>query len=114
MLPHTLSANALDFAQTLVRMNTVSDNSNLELIHFIRDHLARLGVESRLTYNANKTKANTNASAETCTVLGPASKRRLVNTTELNPWEKPCPGLYRDSGGASIAQAGDVQEFTRL
>jgi acetylornithine deacetylase len=39
-------------------MNTVSQNSNLELIHFVRDHLAKLGVKSRLTFNADKTKAN--------------------------------------------------------
>ena len=50
-----LSSNALHLAQILVRMNTVSHNSNLELIHFIRDHLARLGVKSRLTHNADKT-----------------------------------------------------------
>ncbi len=53
-----LSPNALHLAQSLVRMNTVSQNSNLELIHFIRDELARLGVSSRLTYNADKSKAN--------------------------------------------------------
>jgi acetylornithine deacetylase len=39
-------------------MNTVSQNSNLELIHFVRDELARLGVRCRLTYNADKSKAN--------------------------------------------------------
>ena len=53
-----LSAHALELAQTLVRMNTVSQNSNLELIHFVRDTLAKLGVTSRLTFNADKTKAN--------------------------------------------------------
>lgn len=53
-----ISAHALELAQTLVRMNTVSHNSNLELIHFIRDHLAKLGVKSRLTFNDDKTKAN--------------------------------------------------------
>ncbi|MDD5336162.1 MAG: acetylornithine deacetylase [Rhodoferax sp.] len=53
-----LSPNALHLAQSLVRMNTVSQNSNLELIHFIRDELARLGVSSRLTHNADKSKAN--------------------------------------------------------
>ncbi|MBO9679848.1 MAG: acetylornithine deacetylase [Acidovorax sp.] len=53
-----ISAHALSLAQSMVRMNTVSQNSNLELIHFIRDELARLGVPSRLTYNASKTKAN--------------------------------------------------------
>jgi len=53
-----LSPTALHLAQSLVRMNTVSQNSNLELIHFIRDELERLGVVSRLTYNADKSKAN--------------------------------------------------------
>ena len=53
-----ISTHALQLAQTLVRMNTVSHNSNLELIHFVRDTLAGLGVKSRLTYNADKTKAN--------------------------------------------------------
>ena len=43
-----ISPHALELAQTLVRMNTVSHRSNLELIHFIRDHLAQLGVKSRL------------------------------------------------------------------
>ena len=36
-MPHRLSSRALEFAQTLVRMNTVSSNSNLELIGFVRD-----------------------------------------------------------------------------
>ena len=67
-----ISAHALDLAQTLVRMNTVSHHSNLELIHFIRDHLARLGVKSRLTYNAEKTKANLFASVSSgiCALWG--------------------------------------------
>lgn len=58
MPSHHLSTRSLEFAQTLVRMNTVSTHSNLELIDFARDHLAGLGVRSRLTYNADKTKAN--------------------------------------------------------
>ena len=58
MPPFPLSPRALELAQTLVRMNTVSANSNLELIHFIRDELGKLGVASRLSHNADKTKAN--------------------------------------------------------
>jgi len=53
-----LSSNALQLVQSLVRINTVSQNSNLELIHFVRDELALLGVKSRLSYNADKSKAN--------------------------------------------------------
>ena len=55
---HTLSPQSLLMAQTLVRMNTVSANSNLELIDFAQSHLAALGVKSRITYNAERTKAN--------------------------------------------------------
>jgi acetylornithine deacetylase len=39
-------------------MNTVSRGSNLELIHFVRDELVRHGVESRLTFDDERTKAN--------------------------------------------------------
>ena len=53
-----LSNTALELVESLVRMNTVSQNSNLELIHFIRDELARIGVRSRLSFNADKSKAN--------------------------------------------------------
>jgi acetylornithine deacetylase len=52
------SARALELARTLVRMNTVSRNSNLELIHFIRDELARHGVKSTLTFDDSGKKAN--------------------------------------------------------
>jgi len=52
------SARALELAQTLVRFNTVSRESNLELIHFVRDELARHGIRSRLTFDAERRKAN--------------------------------------------------------
>src|SRR5450432_4400669 len=52
------SSRALELARTLVRMNTVSRNSNLELIHFIRDELTRHGVASTLTFDDEGRKAN--------------------------------------------------------
>lgn len=42
----------------LVSFNTESQRSNLELIHFCRDYLAILGVESTLAFNAEGDKAN--------------------------------------------------------
>jgi len=57
-MPTAPSAHALDLARALVRMNTVSRNSNLELIHFVRDELARHGVQSTLTFDDEKKKAN--------------------------------------------------------
>jgi acetylornithine deacetylase len=54
----TPSARALELSRTLVRMNTVSRESNLELIHFIRDELAVHGVPSTLTFDDERKKAN--------------------------------------------------------
>ena len=78
-----LSPRALELARTLVRMNTVSANSNLELIHFIRDELARLGVASRLTFNPEKTKANLFAT------LGEGKPAGVVLSghTDTVPWD---------------------------
>lgn len=56
--PRAPSARALELARTLVRMNTVSRESNLELIHFIRDELARHGVRSSLSSDDTGRKAN--------------------------------------------------------
>lgn len=79
----TLSPHALELAQTLVRMNTVSHHSNLELIHFIRDHLAKLGVKSRLTFNEDKTKANLFAT------LGEGKPAGVILSghTDTVPWD---------------------------
>ena len=105
----TLSPQALEFAQTLVRMNTVSQNSNLELIHFIRDHLARLGVKSRLTFNDSKTKANLFAT------LGEGKPAGIILSghTDTVPWDgqdwsvDPLSGLVQDFPQEDAA--GDVR-----
>ena len=70
-------------AQDLVRMNTVSENSNLELIHYVRDALQALGVKSRLTYNAAKTKANLFAT------LGEGKPAGVILSghTDTVPWD---------------------------
>jgi acetylornithine deacetylase len=79
----SVSQRALKLAQTLVRINTVSAHSNLALIHFIRDELVRLGVASRLTYNAEKTKANLFAT------LGEGKPAGVILSghTDTVPWD---------------------------
>jgi acetylornithine deacetylase len=54
----TPSPDALAWAQRLVRINTVSRESNLPLVECIADHLRGLGVPLRLTYDAERRKAN--------------------------------------------------------
>ena len=111
-----ISAHALELAQTLVRMNTVSHNSNLELIHFIRDHLAKLGVKSRLTFNDDKTKANLFAT------LGEGKPAGVILSghTDTVPWDgqdwtlDPLSGLVKDGPeGPSLYGRGsaDMKAF---
>lgn len=49
---------ALEMIDRLIAFPTVSRDSNLGLIEFARDHLARLGVKSHLVYDAQRSKAN--------------------------------------------------------
>jgi acetylornithine deacetylase len=79
----SVSKLGLEIAQSLIRMNTVSANSNLELIHFLRDRLAADGVRSRLTYNADKTKANLFAT------LGEGKRSGIILSghTDTVPWD---------------------------
>ena len=74
---------ALELIQALVQINTVSHHSNLALIHFVRDELQRIGVASRLTYNADKTKANLFAT------LGQGKPAGIILSghTDTVPWD---------------------------
>jgi acetylornithine deacetylase len=89
---------ALEQARTLVGFNTVSANSNLALIHCIRDELARLGVKSRLSYNAERTKANLFAT------LGEGKPAGIILSghTDTVPWDgqewsvDPLGGVVKD------------------
>lgn len=54
----TPGTETLDIIRRLIGFDTVSRNSNLGLIEWVRDHLARLGVKSRLTHDAGGGKAN--------------------------------------------------------
>ena len=89
---------ALEFARQLVGFNTVSANSNLDLIHFIRDELARLGVASRLSFNAERTKANLFAT------LGEGKPAGVILSghTDTVPWDgqdwsvDPLGGVVKD------------------
>ena len=78
-----VSPHALQLIQTLVQMNTVSCNSNLTLIHFVRDELRKLGVASRITTNRDNTKANLFAT------LGEGKPAGIILSghTDTVPWD---------------------------
>jgi acetylornithine deacetylase len=111
-MSHVLSSRSLNFAQTLVRMNTVSANSNLELIDFVRDHLAGLGVRSRITRNADRTKANLFAT------LGAGKPAGVIISghTDTVPWDgqawsvDPLSAIVQAWPGEETAD-GDVERL---
>jgi len=53
-----LSSAGLEWVQTLIRMDTTSRNSNLELIETVRDFFNLHGIVSTLTYDRSGKKAN--------------------------------------------------------
>lgn len=79
----TPSAAGLEWAQRLVRLNTVSRESNLALIDCVADHLRGLGVPLRLTWDAERRKANLFAT------LGPGKPGGVVLSghTDTVPWD---------------------------
>ena len=56
----------------LISFDTTSAYSNLELINYIKTELDQLGIECRLTYDEEKTKANLWAT------IGPAEKGGIL------------------------------------
>ncbi len=81
--PIRLSPASLSMAQQLIRINTVSRNSNLPLIELAADHLRGLGVDVRLTFNADKTKANLFATVG----AGKPAGLILSGHTDTVPWD---------------------------
>ena len=56
--PLPIKAETWDLIQRLVGFDTTSRDSNLGLIEWVRDWLKGQGVDSRLTYDPSRTKAN--------------------------------------------------------
>jgi acetylornithine deacetylase len=66
------ATSSRELLERLIGFATVSRDSNLALIAFIRDYLADLGVESELFYNPERTKANLFAT------IGPRDRGGIV------------------------------------
>jgi acetylornithine deacetylase len=85
--------------ERLIAFDTTSRNSNLELIHYIRDYLAGLGVTAELVHDAEGRKANLYAT------LGPTDRPgiALSGHTDVVPidhqdWTRD-PWLVSEHGG---------------
>jgi acetylornithine deacetylase len=110
-----LAPRALELARTFVGIDTVSANSNLGLIHCIRDELSRLGVPSRLSYNADRSKANLFAT------LGEGKPAGIILSghTDTVPWEgqdwsvDPLGGVVKD-GRLYGRGSADMKSFIAI
>jgi acetylornithine deacetylase len=99
----------------LVAFDTTSRNSNLELIHYLRDYLADFGVESTLVPNAEGTKANLFAS------IGPDREGGVVLSghtdvvpVEGQPWSSD-PFILKDGGDRWFGRGtSDMKGFIAL
>jgi acetylornithine deacetylase len=70
--PRDVSSTALSMIERLIAFKTVSRDSNLGLIEYVRDYLHGYGATSRLTYDPSGKKANLFAT------LGDSKKSGLV------------------------------------
>ena len=89
---------SLDMIRRLVAMDTTSRNSNLEIIKFIGDYLAKLGVESRLVHDETGRKANLYAT------LGPTDKPGIALSGHTDV--VPVDGQEWSSDPWTIAERG--------
>lgn len=109
------SAGALEMIRQLIAFDTTSRNSNLELIHFVRDYLAGLGVESELIQGDDKEKANLFAT------LGPTDRRgiALSGHTDVVPidgqeWDTD-PWTVTEKGGKLYGRGTcDMKSFVAV
>ena len=79
-----------DILADLVAFDTVSRESNLALIDYVRDYLAGFGVDSELFFDADGRKANLYAT------IGPSDRGGVCLSG---------PGACRRSGSASAMAA---------
>jgi len=84
----------LPLIRTLVGFDTTSRESNLALIHWVRDYLAREGIESQLTFDDERRKANLFAtlpaqSGETMRGGIVLSGHSDVVPVDGQPWDRP-------------------------
>ena len=103
---------SVEMVRSLVEFNTVSCESNLELIHFVRDYLKGHGVDSRLTFDDERRKANLFAT------LGPHEVGGLVLSGHTDvapvdgqPWDTDPFKLVAHDGRLYGRGTADMKSF---
>ncbi|WP_445178706.1 acetylornithine deacetylase [Pseudomonas sp. McL0111] len=92
-------SSSVELLKTLVSFDTTSRESNLQLIEFVRDYLARFDVPCELIYNDERSKANLFAS------IGPVDQPGImlsghtdVVPADGQPWTVPPFALTERDG----------------
>ncbi|WP_033070138.1 acetylornithine deacetylase [Thalassospira australica] len=105
--------HAIDLLGKLVAFDTTSKNSNLGLIHFVRDYLAEYGIESTLFHDETGEKANLLATIGPKGVPGIA----LSGHTDVVPalettWVSPAFELTERDGKLFGRGSADMKGFS--
>lgn len=101
----------IDMIERLVSFETTSRESNLALIHFVRDYLASHGVDSTLIHDEGGNKANLYATVGPEDVPGIAlSGHTDVVPVDGQPWDSdPFSLVQKDGRGTS-----DMKSFSAI
>lgn len=113
--PSAAAPASIGMIRRLVGFPTVSRESNLQLIEFVRGELAALGARTRLTYNDERTKANLFAT------VGPAEGRGIVLSghTDVVPvdgqaWDSDPFTLVEKDGKLFGRGTSDMKSFVAV
>jgi acetylornithine deacetylase len=104
-------ASSVEMIRTLVGFPTISRDSNLELIHYLRDHLKPYGAEMRLTYDDARNKANLFATLGTGADGIMLSGHTDVVPVEGQPWESDPFALREVDGRLYGRGTADMKSF---
>ena len=101
--------------ETLVGFPTVSRDSNLELIHFVRDYLAGYGVASHIVPNEDATKANLHATVGPDTEGGVVlSGHTDVVPVDGQPWDTDPFRVVERDGRLYGRGTADMKSFSAI
>lgn len=110
-----MKPQSLEMIARLVGFDTVSRNSNLDLIHYVRDYLAGHGVQSHLIANREGTKANLFAT------VGPQAEGGIVLSGHTDvvpvdgqPWDTDPFEVVQKDGRLYGRGTCDMKSFSAI
>ena len=105
----------VEMIERLISFDTTSRESNLALIHFVRDYLASHGVDSTLIHDETGNKANLYATVGPGDVPGIAlSGHTDVVPVDGQPWDTDPFRLVRKGGRLHGRGTADMKSFSAI